>query len=647
MGGITAVMGAAEPSESKMPAAARRSSWLDWLTAFQQSAPLAYITILLLQLHRIWYVWVYRDLTNGDTASYFRDAWKWYLTHKVDIAWSPLYTVFYGSMLEITHDVYAATILHRVLIVLASAMLVLAIMRRLLPPSLAWLVAAWWTILPINFNTLYEVHLFALLPIAIAWLIALRPMRGEFAVWNRAIVLAMLVLTTFLVRNEYIVASGVFGAICLIIEYRYRRRLEPAQRGPWMMRTVIVYSLLLASAGGIIYGFYRDSSVRFHTKPSLHEVLEVKHTLNMAQVYAFGYQQRHPEWTMSPWTDCTELCKTVFKVPLPTLWQMLRNNPRALWQHIVWNVSLVPSGWQILLMNTASGGINPDYAPQALGIVWPRYVSLAIIAVVLLGAIVWWFERRKWREWFSERGLGWLAMLAVISVSPAVVITQRPRPSYFFTLGVFSMAVVGTAVWILIRRLRTRRFEWILMLPIMLLGWVYVPAYYLPAPRPLHDDYERLAPYGKLIAQKNVRILAGDSPYEIGSYVCHAKGTQYAYSIMFPEWKGQSSREEFFAQKQLNFVYLNDWAIRMIHIFSPDGLERFMANGGKNGWVLLASGREPGTSIQGQERWLLFERTVQPTPGATWNPDNPDTPAPPIVVTPEPPNWKTAGHDRQ
>ena len=33
---------------------------------------------------------------------------------------------------------------------------------------LAWLLAAWWAVLPVNFDTLYEVHLFALLPVLAA-----------------------------------------------------------------------------------------------------------------------------------------------------------------------------------------------------------------------------------------------------------------------------------------------------------------------------------------------------------------------------------------------------------------------------------------------------------------------------------------------
>jgi hypothetical protein len=58
--------------------------------------------------------------------------------------------------------------LHRAVIVMAATLGVLAVMRRLLPPALGLLIAMRWAILPINFETLYEVHLFALLPVLAA-----------------------------------------------------------------------------------------------------------------------------------------------------------------------------------------------------------------------------------------------------------------------------------------------------------------------------------------------------------------------------------------------------------------------------------------------------------------------------------------------
>src|SRR5215216_1784435 len=83
-------------------------------------------------------------------------------------AWSPLYTAFFGSFLWLFSDPFVATLLHRLAIVLIVTMLFLAMARKLLPPPIAWLVAAWWAVLPINYETLYEVHLFSVIPFQLA-----------------------------------------------------------------------------------------------------------------------------------------------------------------------------------------------------------------------------------------------------------------------------------------------------------------------------------------------------------------------------------------------------------------------------------------------------------------------------------------------
>ena len=53
----------------------------------------------------------------------------------LNFAWSPLYTAFLGTMQWVTDDLVTTLYLHRVLIVVVLAVLVLALMRRLLP---AW-----------------------------------------------------------------------------------------------------------------------------------------------------------------------------------------------------------------------------------------------------------------------------------------------------------------------------------------------------------------------------------------------------------------------------------------------------------------------------------------------------------------------------
>ncbi len=74
-----------------------------------KSAWFAYTAIVLLQLKIIWGMWHYRDLTFGDTSYYFVTAYDWFTNRRTVIAWSPLYTSFYGSMLYLSSDAYVAT----------------------------------------------------------------------------------------------------------------------------------------------------------------------------------------------------------------------------------------------------------------------------------------------------------------------------------------------------------------------------------------------------------------------------------------------------------------------------------------------------------------------------------------------------------
>jgi hypothetical protein len=215
------------------------------LSRFLSRPWLAYTTLVLLELRVVWGAWNVKDVTQGDTCSYFITAVRWFNDFKVDIAWSPLYTAFFGSFLFLTPDPAQVVLWHRLVIVFAASILVLAVMRRLLPPALAWLVAAWWAVLPINFDTFYEVHLFSVLPVLLALLLLSRRSR-----WGRGAALAVLAASTVLVRNEMGVAAGLLGLALLVREWRAARRSElPLRRHA--PRLLAAYGVPLGVAAGL------------------------------------------------------------------------------------------------------------------------------------------------------------------------------------------------------------------------------------------------------------------------------------------------------------------------------------------------------------------------------------------------------------
>src|SRR5258708_4443708 len=332
-------------------------SWISALKDLGRGPFFSYAALLALQAKVMWGIWSYRDLTSGDEATFYCQAYLWLTRSMVDIAWSPLYAAFFGTVMRLTTtDPYAVTTLHRILIVLLLDLLVLALLRRLLPPGIAWLVAAWWAVLPIVFDATFTVHLFAVIPILVAWLL----LALGWNPWTRGGALAVFLAATLLVRNEYMVATAVLALSWAVWEWRGRLPRPPRAGAPAAVYA-LAYGLPLLFVGMLVGLVYTRAVYKF---PALHYRLNDKHVVNMCQVFAFGYQQRHPEWRKDPWVQCTDLMQETFGRERPTLSQMLRANPKAVGEHFLWNLRLTPAGLQLLLFNSAHSTTNPDYAPS-------------------------------------------------------------------------------------------------------------------------------------------------------------------------------------------------------------------------------------------------------------------------------------------
>src|SRR5262249_4621938 len=180
----------------------------------------------------------------------------------------------------------------------------------------------------------------AVLPLLVTWLLLSWPGR-----WARGTALAILAGSVILVRNEMSVATVLLGLVCLALEWRLVRRSDRPFR--WHLpRLLAAYGVPLSLTAALIVFAYFRSTVQF---PDLRNTLRRKHTINMCQVYAVGYQQRHPEWNKNPWIENHELMRDTFGNDDPSLGQMLLGNPRATLEHFAWNWRLTPNGLQVLL----------------------------------------------------------------------------------------------------------------------------------------------------------------------------------------------------------------------------------------------------------------------------------------------------------
>lgn len=588
------------------------------LERLASAAWFSYVTIALLQLKVIWGMWKYKDLTSGDTSSYFVDAWKWYKNGTVHFAWSPLYTAFYGTFLHLSDHAYVATVLHRAVIVMLATIMVLALMRRMLPHPLAWIITAWWAVLPINFNTLYEVHLFAVLPVLAAYLVVLR--RRD--VWHRGLALGILCAATVLVRNELIIAVGCFTLVCFIYEIRRVRRngpIDSSEEPPagWA-KLFVAYGAPVCVAILVVLATYERSWVKYGTNPDLKQSIESKHTLNMAQVYAFGYQQRHPDWTGNPWVGYHDLTVRDFGVAEPKLSQMVANNPKASFNHFLWNFRLTPAGLQVMLFNCTSSTLNPDYAAVK---VQPRraIVCTVVLLMILLGGLVAAIAQRRWfgPQWLRPRAWGWGLMLCVVATALLVIPTQRPRPSYLFTTTLLIMTLTGTCLWAMIAPI-LRRWPSLTRLlalgPIVMIAAIaVVPGYYAATAtgsRPLLDAYDDLRPYEVLISHPDTRFLKGAYAGEIQFYLGRAYNPVRAYDV-FDQLIDGESLATFLDRMGFNLVFLDSRQCAQLESNHPDMVTAFVNEAATRGWRLIGSKETP------QDGWLLFQRRM---PAATSQP---------------------------
>lgn len=568
---------------------------LQWLP---NNSWFSYLTLILLQLKVVWRMWEYKDLTTGDTSSYFLDAYTWFNDGLINIIWSPLYTAFYGTLLHFSTDAYVVTILHRLIIIFVSTIMVLALMRQLLPNELAWLISAWWAVLPINFNTLYEVHLFTLIPVLAACILTLYKPNP----WTRGGAIGILFGSSFLVRNELALATGILGIICIGWEvWQFKNAQDRKFGGSYIY--LISYGIPVLLAGLIITFFYTHSTIQF---PELPASARPKHTLNICQVYAFGYQQRHPEWTKSPWTECYGLMEQQFGEQLPSLLEAMWANPGAMLEHFLWNIGLTLNGIQVSLFNATSGTVNPDYAPVNLNSHWVIIPTMIIGIILITGLSLLYRERQYWwQHWIKERVLGWLVLLSVAAVAIFIVIpTQRPRPSYLFSLTVLLMASVGMSIFVIARRWSLLRRLSVLMFAVMLLVLTATPNYYVKSERRLLDFYRRFTPFQDIMAKSDTLFLTREYNFELCAYLRRSEKCEsltYTNDDFFSEMSVNMPIEVLLDGLNVNLFYVDQ---NLLSKFEVDPrAQTFLTSPNSVGWQLIAMENRVNS------RWMLFQKT--------------------------------------
>jgi len=548
-----------------------------------ESPWIAYTGIVLLQVKVMLWIWEYHDLAPGDTSYYYLTVFDWLDEGKGSIVRSPIYTLFLAALHKLLDDPFRVLTAAQLGIAICASLLTLVLLRRLLPNYLAWLVAAWWALLPINFDTAYIVHLFsALFPLGLFVVAAYVP-----NIYGRGIVLAGLLFTAALVRSEYVLLFMLWLMVLAGHEFYRRRSKDP--KTSWGTY-LLAYGLPLIVTGLFIGGFY------LHAKPgSLAEIrqeMHLKQTENMCQIYAYNRKQQGDPWPGNPWTDCENLLERDFGRPEVTFLQALSLNPRAILGHLWWNIKLIPSGTQLALFDYFTGGPNPDYMPaKRAPLVWLPFLLVAGLCVFAL--LKYFLVPALKNKGFQQNGFAWLLLGSAALLVVVVMMMQRPRPSYMFPYTVFLMALAGLGLQGVLELLRVKSTVKVLTPVAGILLILLAPAhydadyvnYYGYQGQPLLESYERLSPFIDPESQVPAVIVTPRGDESLCNYLDKDSCTVIQFKKIFGPRFG---------------FYLNRLGVNWVYLRSAEGKPQLKYD--TNQWQIAAQGATP------EETWVLLHR---------------------------------------
>ena len=330
----------------------------------------------------------------------------------------------------------------------------------------------------------------------------------------------------------------------------------------------------------------------------------------MGQVYAFGYQQRHPEWKKNAMLDYPELIKehfgvpSYFSAPSPSLYEMFQKNPKAVIENMLWNLQLTPYGIQLLLFNKTSSEITPDYRPVPRDRWTAIILSLLSFVVFLWGLILFCKQRRLWwNQWIKKRVLAWLMMLSWVPLALVIILTQRPRPSYLFPLEIFLMSIMGMAVYVILHQWPIIERRFFRLAPAVIVFMIaFIPPYYPNHDngRPLFDLYKRLIPFKEKICDPDARIVVNRYPREIQNYSCHTP--DYSRIITYSVFRKQLRAIPLYnllEENKIDMIYIDK---KLGTLLKNSKLQKaFLESPQSFGWDTL-------TWDQNNNHWMILSR---------------------------------------
>jgi hypothetical protein len=281
------------------------------------------------------------------------------------------------------------------------------------------------------------------------------------------------------------------------------------------------YAVPLAIACLLIGGAYARSHIQ--GSEALAQLRE-KEQVNFCESYAVDYQQRHPtRFLGNPFTECSPLVQHDFGMRMPTLFQAVGANPRAVAGFAAWNAQLLPGGLQVALLGATAFENDPGFRPVTEDSTYALLLSLLLLFAAIAGLGIAAREGKLNPRRATARTLWVLVTLTSVAVATVlVVLTTRPWPEYMYGLTICVLVVIGLSVSILLRRIGGTRIVSSLALALVLVLIVLLPSAYGPGPRPIYEGLQRLQPVRTQLQRPGSVLIAENNYNELCNYLSYS-----------------------------------------------------------------------------------------------------------------------------
>lgn len=446
-----------------------------------ERAAFAYSVVALLQLRMFWGVWN-KDLVPSDEASYFGDAVNLLNGGDLRFAWSPLYATFIAPFEAVFGDATVTMPVQRLVVAMIAALLVLAILRRLLPPWAALIGACWWAIVPSIYDTLKTITLFGALPYLV--MILLLCVGAELSWRRRGAVVAVLLVSGITLRNELFLPLLLLLGLFAIDLWRDRRAGRTIE---W--RQIAISGAAALAIGGVAFVAASEKAAE---GPNKFDAIEAKARLNFCQVYQDNYIQRTPGYTR-PKALCDQLMVELFDQPMPTYTDAWRANPTQMAKFTIQNGKQLPQAMEYALFGASWGGIEPDIVPTDTDQGYALTLLVFLLLLYAMGIRRLVLDRAHWWPWIKRMPWGWAGLaLTASSVFAICLLTQGFKSTYMFglTFGLITFALLCASALVRHHRWDDRASVAAAILPFALL--ILLQPHFRDGPTPVKDDVERV-----------------------------------------------------------------------------------------------------------------------------------------------------------